>query len=87
MSRKTLAVKKKVDKKDRERTVHALQAMKVISMLVLRNQGYGKKRMTRFNDHFNEILEDVMAGRISLQDIADTIYDETGVSLDNLVAK
>jgi hypothetical protein len=65
-------------------TVHAVNAVKMISILTLRNQGWGEQRIRRFSDSFNEILADVSHGHLSLSDIADCIFDETGIPLTDL---
>ena len=76
--------KKAVDAKN---TLHAVEAVKMVTLLTLRNQGWGRKKLLRFNEEWNEILVNVSNGWLTLEDIADTIFDETGVSLPDLRVK
>ena len=62
----------------------SLIAVKMISLLVLRNRGFGSKRLVDFNNEFNEILGDVSEGRLSLTDILEVLQDETGLDLEDL---
>lgn len=89
MSKKTLDVRlEKKRKKEKEiednRTMHAIMAVKMASLLVLRNEGWGDVRLARFSEKFNTLVEDVSNGWLTLQDIADTIYDEVGLSTKDL---
>ena len=70
-----------------QQTVHAVNAVKMISILALRNQGWGESRLRRFSQQFNDIVEDVSNGHLSLTDISDTIYDETRLSQVELRVK
>lgn len=72
--------------KEREiqRTLHALDAVKMLSLYVLRNQGWSTKRLGAFNDKWNEYLEDVCNGLFTLEDIANVIESETGLSVNEL---
>ena len=70
-----------------EQTLHAVNAVKFVSMLVLRNQGWGDTRIRRFSNQFNEIIEDISHERLSLTDVADTLYDETGLDMRVLSIK
>ena len=67
-----------------ESVKHSVNAVKNISMLVLRNQGWGESRLRRFSSQFNEIVEDVSQDHLTLTDIADTLFDETGLSMKDL---
>ena len=67
-----------------QQTVHAVNAVKMISILALRNSGYGEKRLRKFSDDFNVILEDVSNEHLSLSDIGWAIKDETGLSPEGL---
>jgi hypothetical protein len=67
-----------------EETRHAVNAVKNIAMLVLRNQGWGESRLRRFSNQFNDIVEDVSHEHLTLTDIADTLFDETGLSMQDL---
>lgn len=52
-----------------------------IPLLALRNRGYGKKRLEEFFNEMYEIFKDFHLERLSTNDIAETIYDETGYDL------
>lgn len=73
--------------RETQRTLQSLDAVKMISLYVLRNQGYGKKRLEAFNDKWNEYLEDISEGRFSLMDIAWVLEDECGLNVLDLKIK
>lgn len=74
MKRKT--VKETVDRVSRE----AFERMMVLSLLVLRDEwGFGEVRMDRFIDQLSTLVEDVSAGRLSMDDIAATLEEELGI--------
>lgn len=52
-----------------------------IPLLALRNRGYGKKRLEEFYNEMYEIFKDFYLERLSTNDIAEAIYDETGYDL------
>ena len=52
-----------------------------IPLLALRNRGYGKKRLEEFYNEMYEIFKDFHLERLSTNDIAEAIYDETGFDL------
>jgi hypothetical protein len=56
----------------------------MISLLALRNQGWGEARLKRFSEQFNEIVADVSHEHLSLSDITETLERETGISLKDL---
>lgn len=73
---KKKAVKETVDRVSRE----AFERMMVLSLLVLRDEwGFGEKRMDRFIDQLSTLVEDVSAGRLSMDDITATLEDELGI--------
>lgn len=88
MSRKARDIRRKLKrkraKKD-QKTMNSLIAVKMISLLVLRNRGFGTKRLVDFSNEFNEILGDVSDGRLSLSDIFVTLEEETGLNYEDLV--
>ena len=59
----------------------------MLSLYVLRNQGWGAKRLAEFNHKLNEYITDVSRGSFSLSDIAQVIEDETGLTLEDLAIK
>lgn len=87
MSRKASDIRHKFKKKQRrndEITLNSLAATKMISMLVLRNRGFGHSRLKEFSDDFNEILVDVNNGLLSLSDILQVLKDETDLNPEDL---
>lgn len=52
-----------------------------IPLLALRNRGYGKKRLEEFYNEMYEIFKDFHLERLSTNDIAEAICDETGFDL------
>ena len=52
-----------------------------IPLLALRNRGYGKKRLEEFYNEMYEIFKDFHLERLSTNDMAGAIYDETGFDL------
>ena len=54
-----------------------------VAMLYLRDkQGYGKKRLGDFVEGCFDILGAISTEHLNFKDIADTIYEETGVKID-----
>ena len=87
MSRKSNNIRKKFKMKQRRRdetTLNSLAATKMISMLALRNKGFGHSRLKEFSDDFNVILQDVSDGRLGLTDILEVLKDETDLDLEDL---
>ena len=70
-----------------EEIIRTVNAVKVISVLVLRNQGWADIRIRRFSQQFDDILDKVTNGRMTLSEIADIVHDETGLSLGELQIK
>lgn len=92
MSRKIKRKQKKrankIGKKMREReqqleqmenTMKAINASKMVAMLVLRNQGWGGIRLGRFSEKFDEVMMDISAGYLSTGDIPEVLEEETGL--------
>lgn len=74
IKRKT--VKETVDRLSRE----AFERMMVLSLLVLRDEwGFGEVRMDRFIDQLSTLVDDVGAGRLSMDDITATLEEELGI--------
>lgn len=87
MSRKANDIRRKIENKRRrkdETTLNSLAATKMISMLALRNRGFGHSRLKEFSDDFNVILQDVSDDRLSLTDILDVLKDETDLNMEDL---
>lgn len=75
---------KKQKKEELKKTVHHVRAVKMASLLALRNRGWGNKRLKAFNDDFNTIIADVSKGHLSLVDIIAVLEEETGLTMEEL---
>ena len=60
----------------------AIIATLYLSLLSLRDEGWGKKRLERFSDEFMKKLEAIGTDHISIQDMIDTIKEETGYAIE-----
>jgi len=67
-----------------QQIINSLNAVKMASLLVLRNEGWGEKRLRRFSENFNDVLQDVSSGWLSLSDIWTILEEETGLTLEEL---
>ena len=76
--------KPKITQTEYRQVMNTLNAVKMASLLVLRDQGWGKVRIQRFSERFNEVLLNVSQGWLSLSDISDMLEDEIGLGLDEL---
>lgn len=76
--------KPRVSQTEYRQVMNTLNAVKMASLLVLRDQGWGKVRIQRFSERFNEVLLNVSQGWLSLSDISDMLEDEIGLGLDEL---
>lgn len=59
----------------------AVEMLLMLSLLVLRNMGWGKTRLKRFKDDFQKQIKALEEGYISIQDITQMIYEETGFNV------
>lgn len=71
-------------RRDVYKMVQTLEASKMVSLYVLRNQGWGKDRLKRFSDKWNEYIADISNGWFSLSDIPQVLLEETGLTMDDL---
>ncbi len=60
--------------------IHVANTVKLASLLVLRNQGWGATRLIRFSEQFDELLVDINENRLTFSDLAITLEEELGVS-------
>lgn len=74
----------KVSQLEYTQIMNTINAVKMASLLILRNQGWGETRILRFSDKFNEVLLDVSGGKLSLRDISEVLEEETGLTFDQL---
>lgn len=78
-------------KKDRQKlkdTLEMLRLMdefKMVMFYVMRNKGWGKKRLSELNDKWNEYFIDISMGLFSIEDIQQVLEEETGLSKSDLL--
>lgn len=81
--------KKQVDEMQSLRnTLEMLRLMdqfKMVTFYVLRNQGWGTKRLKAFNAKWNEYFIDISKGLFSIEDVMETIALETGLTPADLM--
>lgn len=53
---------------------------KAISLFALRKEGWGNKRLLRFNDNWDNTLMDISRGNMTVEDILTTLNQETGIT-------
>lgn len=70
----------------RDAQLLAINSAWAIFFTVLRDkEGYGPKRLRRVWDEVNYLSESIAEGRVSVQDLAQTIKDEAGITLEGLL--
>ena len=64
----------------------AIDACWAILFSVMRDkEGYGTKRLRRLWDEVNYLSESVSSGRVNIRDLAETLRDEAGITLEGLL--
>lgn len=64
----------------------AIDACWAILFSVMRDkEGYGAKRLRRLWDEVNYLSESVSSGRVNIRDLAETLRDEAGITLEGLL--
>ena len=64
----------------RQAREYALKHFQPLASLALRDsEGFGEKRLLRFNKKMDEIYKALLEGRISEQDILDTLEEEVNI--------
>lgn len=43
--------------------------------------GFGEKRLKKFMEHYTDILDSYSKGYVSMQDLNDTLHEETGIKV------
>lgn len=61
-----------------------IEASKLIAMYVLRNEGWGKERLRKFNDKWNSYMDDIDEKWISLADIEGVLKEEVGIEFEDI---
>lgn len=71
-------------KMQRKATEQAVQITNVFNLWVLRTKfGFGEKRLNEFREHYSDLLDSFNKDYVSLPDIAQQLYKETGVRIDD----
>ena len=71
---------KEVARLKREATNNAAEIVNLIPLLILRDKfGFGKVRLSRYLEHYNEAVEDFNSGRFDLKDIEQVLLDEVKI--------
>lgn len=72
--------RKEVDKLKSDATSKAVEIVKLFPIWILRDKyGFGKKRITEFAEHYNELWDAYNKGYITLEDITNQLELETGL--------
>ncbi|MGI5949840.1 hypothetical protein [Peptoniphilus sp.] len=62
----------------------AFRQMMLIPLMALRDHyGYGTKRLEEFIDHVADMLDSYNKGYLDLDDIENTLEEETGIKVNN----
>lgn len=61
-----------------------IEASKLIAMYVLRNEGWGKERLRKFNEKWNRYMDDIDEKWISLADIEGVLAEEVGIEFEDI---
>lgn len=71
-----------IQKLKQEATATAVQITNLFPLIVLRDEfGFGKVRLERYMEKYNEVIEAYNEDYITLEDVAETIEQETGISI------
>lgn len=68
-----------------EKVIKSINAVKMVSLLVLRDEGWGETRLRRFGTKFNTLMADISENRLSLSDIPKVLEEETGLNIDEML--
>ena len=84
--RRRPATQADVRKAKKEAQTLAIDACWGILFSVMRDkEGYGQKRLRRLWDEVNYLSESVSSGRVNIRDLAETLRDEAGITLEGLL--
>ena len=76
---------KELEKVKRDATSNAVKITHLFPLWVLRNQGWGEKRIRRFMNEYDELWDAYNQGYVSLVDIAQQLEKETGIRVGERV--
>lgn len=77
--------KEQQELRDTLEMLRLMDNFKMVMFYVLRNQGWGRKRIQRMNDKWNEYFIDISHGLFSIEDIEGVMLEETGLSKSDLM--
>ena len=71
---------KEIEKMKQQATNNAAEIVNLIPLLILLDKfGFGKVRLSRYLEHYNEAIEDFNNGRFDLPDIERVMLDEVKI--------
>lgn len=72
-----------IDKIKQNATVEALEVITLFPLLALRDsEGFGKKRLLRFKEKFEDIVDAYFEGYLTLEDARQTLIDEVDIEIN-----
>lgn len=82
-NKKVTVTQKEKDKMQMKATENAVQITNLFNLWVLRTKyGFGPKRLREFKVHYEDLFDSFSRDYVSLPDIAQQLYKETGIRLD-----
>lgn len=73
---------KQIENLKKNATKEAVRVTNLLPLWVLRNQGWSTVRLTRFLEEYADLLDSYNRGYVTLEDIANQLYEETGVKIE-----
>ena len=81
-NRKVTMTVREINKLKENATIRAVQITQLFPLMVLRDKyGFGSKRLSEYQKHYNDLWDAYNKGYLKLEDIANTIYEETGIKV------
>lgn len=65
----------------------AFKMMICVPVMVMRDNGWGGKRLARFIDKIFDVYDSFSQGYLTLDDMKKTVFEETGINLDEEIEK
>ena len=83
-NRKVTLTVREINKLKENATIKAVQITQLFPLMILRDKyGFGSKRLQDFLEHYSNMFDAYNKGYVKLEDIANTIYEETGVKISD----
>lgn len=73
---------KQIENLKKNATKQAVKVTNLFPLWILRNMGWGEKRLNQFLEDYADLLDSYNRGYVSLEDIAKQLYEETGVKVE-----